>query len=439
MWRLTNIVLATLSACAVCRSADQLDDWATNSQKWLQTQVTPNHLVPDPDPSRRHLLISYDVAPGKSPTGFHRSATYDNALSAISFVIMRNPKAAALTLEALARLVRADGSLWFSYSTANSWPDEADHDSALIRAGSIGWVGYAFAFYLTHTPVCAPDDVGCAREREFFQSTAIHLADYLLSLECKEPDHPCLGLLRQGYGSIRLTYQAAQHEVREDYLDEPALGFSTENNISCWFFLRALGQVTRNSRWLEAADRIRRALLRVAWDPRISQFDEGFSRGGQRDPVKALDCASWGALFLLAVGDADKAAQALKSAETYVSQDRDAAGYRPYFDERIFPNFEIGKFYFPGDPRKQWRDLPLVWSEGSLGVALAYLRSGQADRARQIIRALQPLQVPGSGLRYASRAVPHQMSEAPSVAASSWLVFLAQAMAGNPVAEQCWK
>ena len=440
MWRLISIVLAAVSASTVCRGADRpLEDWASQSQRWLQTQVTPNRLVPDPDPSRRHLLISYDVAPEKSPTGFHRSATYDNALSAIGFVIMRNPHAAALTLEALARLVRTDGSLWFTYSTANSWPDEADHESALIRAGSIGWAGYAFAFYLAHTPACAPDDTGCARERDFFQATAIHLADYLLSLESKEAEHPCFGLLRQGHGSIRLTYQAARHEVTEDYLDEPAMGFSTENNISSWFFLRALGQVTGNSRWQEAADRIRRALLRVAWDPRISQFDEGFSRGGQRDAVKALDCASWGALFLLAAGEREKAAQALKSAEIYASQDGEATGYRPYFDERIFPNFEIGKFYFPGDPRKQWRDLPLVWSEGSLGVALAYLRSGQADRARQIIGALQPLQVPGSGLRYASRAVPHQMSDAPSVAASSWLVFLAEALAGNPVAEQCWR
>src|SRR5437879_3865264 len=172
--------------------------------------------------------------------------------------------AANLTLQAMARLVRADGSLWFSYSTANSWPNESEHDSALVRAGSVGWVGYAFAFYLEHAPRCPREDAGCVRERASFRATAVRLANYLLSLECKEPDHPAHGLLRQGYGSIRLVYQLDPRDVVEEYLDAPALGFSTENNISSWFFLRSLGRLTGQSRWMDAADRIRAALLRVA-------------------------------------------------------------------------------------------------------------------------------------------------------------------------------
>jgi hypothetical protein len=248
------------------------------------------------------------------------------------------------------------------------------------------------------------------------------------------------GLLRQGYGSIRLAYRPQARDVIEEYLDEPARGFSTENNISCWFFLRALGQLTSETRWTQAADRIRGALLRVAWDEHIGQFDQGFSPGGQRDATKALDCASWGALFLLAAGETDRAHQALRSAENYyASRDGDAVGYRPYSDERIFSSFEIGKFYFPATPRIQWQELPLVWSEGTLGVALAYARTGQSARARQIIEGLCPLQVASSGLRYASRSVPHQMSVSPSVAASSWLVLLAEGLAGNPTAEQFWK
>jgi hypothetical protein len=383
------------------------------------------------------LLLSYDMP--RANASYHRSATYDDALAVLSFVMTGQIESAALTLDAVARLVRPDGSLWFNYSTADDWPDESDHDSALIRAGSIGWAGYAFAFYLAHAPPCVADDAGCARQRTFFRNTAVRLANYLLSLEVTEPSHPCFGLLRQGYGSIRLAYRPERHDVIEEYQNAPALGFSTENNISSWFFLRALGQVTGESLWSDAADRLRRALLRVAWDERISQFDEGFSPGGQRDAVKALDCASWGTLFLLAAGESEKAQQALRSVETYASHDGDAAGYRPYSDEPIFPGFEIGKFFFPNDPRKRWRDLPLVWSEGTLGVALAYLRAGHPERARQIIDALRPLQSVSSGLRYASRSVPHQMSDAPSVAASSWLVYTVGVLTGNPIAEQCWK
>ena len=441
MQRVRKIAGTAFAACCLTTCAAQpLDDWAKANHTWLQTQVTPNAMVPDPDPSRRRLLISYDVPPGKSPSGFHRSFTYDDALAAIAFVISGDMNSAALTLDALARLVRTDGSLWFSYSTANSWPDENDHDSAMVRAGSIGWVGYALAFYLAHAPPCAAGDAGCVRERTSLLAAAARMGNYLLSLEATEPDHPARGLLRQGYGTIRLSYRPEAHDVIEEYQDVPALGFSTENNISSWFFLRALGRLTGEARWVEAEGRIRSALMRVGWDSHISQFDEGFSPGGQRDAAKALDCASWGALFLLAAGEADKARQALSNIENYYgSRDGDAIGYRPYFDERIYPGFEVGKFYFPGDPRKQWRALPLVWSEGSLGVALAYLRTGQAERARQVIEGLRTLQVAGSGLRYASRSVPHQMSDAPSVAASTWLVFLSEALAGNPRAEQFWK
>ena len=83
----------------------------------------------------------------KSPNLAPITPTPTTTLSAvISFVISGDTDAAAYTLEALARLIRADGSLWFNYSTSDNWPDESDHDSAMVRAGAIGWAGYAFAF-----------------------------------------------------------------------------------------------------------------------------------------------------------------------------------------------------------------------------------------------------------------------------------------------------
>lgn len=441
MPRPRNLRLAALAACCVATCAAQsLDDWDSASQRWLAGQVAPNHVVPAPDATRRRLLVSYGIGTQRADQESDHSYTYDDALGAISFVISGDTNAAAYTLEALARLVRADGSLWFTYSTKDNWPDERDHDSAMVRAGAIGWAGYAFAFYLAHTPACPPDDAGCARQRAVLQQAAAKLATYLISLEATEPDNPAHGLLRQGYGNIRLVYHPEKNDVLEDYEDVPARGFSTENNISSWFFLRALGQVTGDARWPAAAGRIRDALLRVAWDKNLGQFDQGFSPGGQRDSVRALDCASWGSLFLLAIGETEKARQALRNVDQYyASRDGDAVGFRPYFDDHIFPGFEVGRFYFPENPRKQWRELPLVWSEGSLGVALAYLHSGQPDRARQIIEGLRPLQVPSSGLRYASRGVPHQMTDAPSIAGSTWLIFLAEALKGNPLAEQFWK
>ena len=417
-----------------------LHDWAAVNNAWLQAQVTPNGVVPDPEPDRRRLIVSYDIPPEEFPQGFHRSATYDNALAALAFVITGEMDTAAFTLHALARLVRPNGSLWFSYNTADSWPDEIDHESAIVRTGALGWVGYAFTFYLTHAPPCAFDDQACARERRLFRETAIRLANYLLSVQVDDQADPRHGLLRLGYGTIELAYSAETDGVLEIYLDEPALGISSENNISAWFFLRRLSESTGEARWSKAAERIRSGLLRGGWNDDIGQFNRGFRPWGAPDPVKALDCASWGALFLLAVGETEKAQKALDAVENYYpAHHGEAEGYRPYFDHPIFKTVEVGRVFFPDNPRKEWRDLPVIWSEGSLGVAFAYMRLGDTERARKILTGLSGLQVKGSGLRYASMDVPYHMAAVPGVASSAWLVLVTEAMIGNPLAKQFWQ
>ena len=416
-----------------------LRDWAGSSERWLRGQVTPIRLVPDPDPARRRLLLSYEIPPEKFPRRFHRSATYDNALAALAFLIAGERDRAAFTLHALARLVRPDGSLWFSYNTGNDWPSEADHESALVRAGTVGWVGYALTFYVKHEPRCA-DDWSCKRERAFFLATAARLAKYLLTLQVNDPADPRDGLLRLGYGTINLAHSAKANEVIEVYRDEPAMGISTENNISAWFFLRELTELRPEARWNQAAERIRRGLLRTLWNDALGQFNQGFRSGGTLDSAKALDCASWGALFLLAGGEIEKAQRALRVIEDYyATRDRDAVGYRPYFDLPIYENPEVGRFFFPDNPSKEWRELPVVWSEGTLGVALANLRMGQAERARQLVAGLRPLERENGGLRCASVELPHQMAGVPCVAASAWLVLVSEALSQNALAEQMWK
>src|SRR5437660_891805 len=280
--------------------------WVSATRPWLLGQIIPNRLVPDPDPSRRRLVISYDLAPAEFPRRFHRSATYDDALV-------------------------------------------------------------------------------------------------------------------------------------ELYRDELMLAVSIENNISAWFFLHQLADLTREARWAQAADRIRRGLLQSAWNDSLGQFNQGFAPLGDADPDKALDCAAWGALFLLAAGEPQRAQQALAAADRYyVSKHGDASGYRPYAEQAIYGDPEVGRVFFHESPRKQWRELPIVWSEGTLGVALAYLRMGQSPRARQIVAGLAPLQAANGGLRCASQELQYEMTQVPCVAASAWLVLGAEALAGNPVAMQVW-
>src|SRR2546430_11323836 len=282
--------------------------WVSATKAWLLGQIIPNRLVPDPDPSRRRLVISYDLAPAEFPRRFHRSATYDDALAALVFLTTGDGDRAAFTLHALARLVRPDGSLWFGYNTANDWPQETDHESALVRAGAVAWGGYACTFFLTHAPGCAGDR-GCERERTIFLQAATRLAGYLLSLAVNDPRDPRDGLLRMGQGILQLAYRATTDEVVELYRDEPMLAVSTENNISAWLFLHQLADLTREARLVEAAERIRRGLPQSAWNHSLRPFHQGFAPLRDADPDKALDCAAWGALFLLPPGEPQRAPQ----------------------------------------------------------------------------------------------------------------------------------
>ena len=432
-------IQAPLPAQEAGLSEAALRDWVLTNRRWLQNQVTPNPLVPDPDPSRRGLAVSYGLSPEKFPQGFHRSAVYDDALAALAFLVLDDRDRAAFILHALARLVRADGSLWFGYNTANDWPSEADHDSALVRAGALSWVGYALASYLAHQPPCAGDR-GCERERAFFLRTAVRLGEYLLSLQVSDAQDPRDGLVRLGFGQIELAYKPDINKVVEIYTDGPYPGISTENNISAWFFLRQLAVLTGEARWTGSAERIRAGLLRAAWNDPIDQFIAGFRPDGSPDHTKALDCLSWGAIFLAATGDPEKARRALAVVDSrYAARDEESVGFRPYSDIPIYEDPGVGRFFFPDNPRRKWLDLPLVWSEGTLGVALANLRLGRPEQARRLLEGLRPLQPKDGGLIYASRDLPFLMWSAPGAASAAWLILVIEALSGNPLAQEIWK
>ena len=67
------------------------------------------------------------------------------------------------------------------------------------------------------------------------------------------------------------------------------------------------------------------------------------------------------------------------------------------------------------------------------------LRRGERQAAGRVIDDLRSLRTPDGGLLYASREVPFVMTAAPSVASAAWLVLAAEALAGNPLAQEFWR
>ena len=223
---------------------------------------------------------------------------------------------AALVLHALARQIRPDGSLWFSYNTKNTWPDEMSHDFGQVRGGAIAWCGYAFSLYLDMFPPKNTDPAGLARERVRFLKAATDLAEYLLSLQIQDPTSQRYGLMLGGWGRVGLRFNSQRGEVEEVYSPGPVPFVSTENNISIYFFLTKLAKITGEDRYAQAAESIAQSLARALWDESGAQFWMGFNGPDEVNRGGALDCASWGALFWLARGDSDRARRSLETGPT---------------------------------------------------------------------------------------------------------------------------
>lgn len=357
-------------------------------------------LAPWPDASARGRLAITDPASG-------RVATYDSALVALVLIRRGERDEAARVLEALRALQRPDGSLPFSFILPR-----ADGGVVYVRSGAVAWVGYAAAEYLD------ADSKGPARDVAL--ALARGAAAYLLDRQIATSGDPRNGLVRGGEGVLR--YEVDAHGVVRERLDPGEVAWaSSEHNVDAFFFLRALARVTGEARYAEASARVAEGLLR-GWSGARGQLARGVSEAGP-DDVQALDCASWGSLFLRAAGERDRADTAASVADAgYASRDprTGARGHRaqargPLLEAELLMRHLAGKL-----PARDWADLEAVWPEGSAGVALAALRAGRVARARAILDDLDALRGPDGSLPTSTVDVPFMFDTRPSVAGTAW-------------------
>jgi hypothetical protein len=423
------------SPTAVSLSIERMEAGAV---QWLAQQMVPNPTVPAPESSRRRLLLSYRVPP-EDPAFryvYGRSAIYDDALGAIAFTMVGRYREAEFLLGAITRLVRADGGLWFAYNTQNDWPSETDHEGAIVRTGAVAWAGYALSYYLQARALETPefgskDPLGIQ-----FLSSAESIARWLLARQAPAGSDPRAELLTGGSGSAVLAFPDGAAGPTEISSAAPVEWVSTEHNIDAWYFLRDLGRLTGEARYSAAAERIRARVLTL-WSEKDGQFIQGIHADRTPDTALPLDAASWGAIFLRSQGrdaQADRCLQVMES--RFAVRVGDVRGYRPYGREPVYTDARVNAYYYPGGGML-WSDLPLVWCEGSLGAAAAYIRAGRAAEARLVMESQAGLAVDG-GFRYASMPVPYQFSDYPSVASTAWLVIAAQMLRGSPAGGLFW-
>jgi hypothetical protein len=416
-----------------------VDQAEKDAGQWLRGQMVPNDVVPVPDPGRRRLLLSYRV-PQTDPAyrfTYGRSFVYDDALGAIALTMLGRYREAEFLLNALRHLVRSDGSLWFAYNTQNGWPSAGDTGGAIVRTGSVAWVGYAFAYYVGIRARENPDFPAHDPLAQEYLQAARSIASFLLACQVTDPADARYGLLTGGSGASTVTLAEASGAPSEVYTPQKVAWVSMEHNIDAWFFLRDLARLAPDAGISAAAELIRTRLSGL-WSNRDGQFFQGIREDRRQDTALPLDGASWGALFLLAQGRRSQAGQCVESMQKrFSSEDGRLSGYRPYHAEPVYDDPQVNRFFFPDAPGKRWQDLPFVWGEGSLGAAVALARSGNAEAAMSIALHLQGLAVDG-GFRYASTPVQYLFTDFPSVASTSWYVICVETLRGSPQAAAFW-
>lgn len=365
----------------------------------LETLELPGKPASDPvtglvitDPARRYVTL------------------YDNALAALVFVNHGQRREAGRVLAAIANLQAEDGSAPFSFLLT---PDPRD---PYVRTGALAWAGYAAVRYL--------DAERDGDHRELITKFAHEAAKYVIERQVNKPGDNRDGMVRGGYGVYR--YQIKGKNVEQVFSAETIGWVSIEHNIDAYFFLHALGRMTSRASYSEAAARIAKSLTAL-WLTDLGQLPRGVSEQGV-DPTLALDCASWGALFWAAIGDRAKTETSFAVADArYRSRDGKALGHKPYAHTRIYENIAVGevmKAKIGG--AIQWDELSAVWPEGSAGVAMAALRNGDRERARQIVNDLESLRDGTRALPTLSRDIPLEFDTLPSIAGTLWVDLVQQ-------------
>lgn len=335
------------------------------------------------------LVRSYDVPDTHPAAG--RAYSYDQALALVTAHTRGDVQTATRLARGLLRLQTSGGANDGGFVTSSA---ALNPEAALpeYRTGNHSIATYAL---LRHLATLAPSDP----DRPAVLAAATKGVAWLLARQVTTGT--MAGLVTGGQG-------AYSNGVFDPSIVLPWA--STEHNLDAWHTLRLAASLLAYPGAAAAADQLQSAILAKLWVPSKGRFLQGWQPTGA-DTTRVLDVNSWGVLFLKKAGQSTKATAALKETQAFATTDGAIAGYGVQLP----------------------RTSPVVWYEGSAGVALAQYRMGSTAAAKATLDALAGGQLPSGAFPEASR-VDHQidMMTAPAVAGTAWMLLARHALAGHP-------
>ncbi len=336
------------------------------------------------------LVRSFE-APQGSPL-YGRTFAYDQALALLAAQAVDDQPSARAMASGLMALQAIDGPQQgaFASSAASLNPAGA---RAEYRTGISSIATYAMLTYLEELAPSDPDYSGV-------EQAAMLGVDWLKDQQIQSGDRA--GLVTAGYGVEDVASGTFDPAVEVEWI-------STEHNLDAWHTLTLAASLLDSPATAAAANDLEDAVLRMLWDEDPGAFLQGLNDAGA-DPTPVLDVNSWGAVFLALTGHDDKAAQALGNTSMFSSQHSGIAGYGPRLPLSV----------------------PLVWTEGTAGVALAEQRLGSSAGAQAILDGLNLAVLPDGSYPAATRDEPQwDMVGAPAVGGSAWVVLIRRELAGQ--------
>lgn len=336
------------------------------------------------------LVRSFEVAEGNPLYG--RTFAYDQALALLAAQAMDDQASSRALASGLIALQAIDGPQQgaFASSAASLNPAGA---RAEYRTGISSIATYAILSYLQGLEPSDPTHAGV-------EQAAMLGVDWLRGQQIQSGDRA--GLVAAGYGVEDVASGTFDSAAVVDWI-------STEHNLDAWHTLTLAASVLKSPDAASAADDLEDAVLRMLWDGDPGVFLQGLNSSGA-DPTQVLDVNSWGAVFLDLAGHDDEAQLALSNTSTFTSQHSGIVGYGP----------------------RPAGSTPLVWTEGTAGVALAEHRLGNSSAAQATIDGLDLAFLPNGSYPAATRDEPRwDMSSAPAVGGSAWVVLVRRELAGQ--------
>ena len=370
----TSEASASAQNCGNCNT-----EVVSNAIEWLRRQE-----------GESGFLQSFD-APEGATWATNRAYSYDQAVAVIAFLLNADTAGSTLLndaraiLHALANNISPDPEDTTSLQVPFSWNTVTLESSSPYRSGASAWVAEAFGLYQLLTGDTT------------YEHILIGISNFLQN---------------------RLNASGADNCVTGG----PDVSWcSTEHNIDSYFALKLTAYLTDDASYDISADVIASSLGSTLWNAVQGRFKQGIG-----DNYRALDCQSWGSIWLVtdhnqSINVNNRLEKALLFAEnTFGNNQRShltnewTEGYGPYADS------------------SNGLQANCVWSEGTLGVAMAYLRAGQSTKTRRLVHNMSPITNTEGGLLYAAQETVVDNSGAvfypyPSVAGSGWLALVCAA------------